>query len=279
GNIISFIVLHKKEPATTNILLQGLAITDTLYLWSALFSRLLPSIYRYTNDLNDEFWLEIRPYSVPIASTALTASNWMVVVVTIDRYIYICHPLKAERWCTFHRARLAPIFVWLFAIIYTFPRFFELTIAWKKDFCRDVMILMLGRDWLGKQPLYNIIYKISINFVLRLAIPVITIITLNAKLIIEIHRSNRTCPDCISSISSTCESGNCARNIRLEMKRKKSHENSITRVLIAICVIFMLCLVPVFISTIINFIKLTHIKTDKFIQAHNYIVVTANTLS
>ena len=45
------------------------------------------------------------PYIYPLGLTAQTASVYLTVSITVERYIVVCHPLKARSLCTPKRTR------------------------------------------------------------------------------------------------------------------------------------------------------------------------------
>ena len=58
---------------------------------------------------------------------AQTASVYLTVLVTIERFIVVCHPLKARSLCTTKRTRLGVLLVMSFSVLYNMSRFFEYT--------------------------------------------------------------------------------------------------------------------------------------------------------
>ena len=56
---------------------------------------------------------------------AQTASVYLTLAVTLERYVAVCHPLRARSLCTWRRARLCVVAVLLFAITYNLPRWWE----------------------------------------------------------------------------------------------------------------------------------------------------------
>ena len=48
------------------------------------------------------------------------------MTVTVERYVAVCHPLKARSWCTCKRGRLAVVVIGLCSFCYNLPRFFEI---------------------------------------------------------------------------------------------------------------------------------------------------------
>ena len=65
------------------------------------------------------------PYVYPMGLTAQTASVYLTVVVTIERYIVVCWALRARYLCTVGRAKLSIIIVCLCSILYNASRFAE----------------------------------------------------------------------------------------------------------------------------------------------------------
>ncbi len=53
------------------------------------FIKTMESVFPYTT-----------PYVYPIGLIAQTASVYLTVLVTVERYIAVCHPLKAKLMCT-----------------------------------------------------------------------------------------------------------------------------------------------------------------------------------
>jgi len=101
GNLLSMMVLRRDRdrPNATNWLLQALAVVDTFYLLACIFIHPLKTI----NDVGDPEGARatlrrVFPYMEPqawvLASTAQTAAVWLVLLVTVDRYVAVCQPLK-----------------------------------------------------------------------------------------------------------------------------------------------------------------------------------------
>ena len=70
-------------------------------------------------------WLDLFYFSVGLM--AQTASVYLTVLVTVERFIVVCHPLKARSLCTTTRTRLGVLIVMSFSVLYNFSRFFEYT--------------------------------------------------------------------------------------------------------------------------------------------------------
>jgi len=60
-----------------------------------------------------------------MAYITATAAVWMVVVLNADRYVAICRPLHAAQYSTLPLLRRAVAVLWVLAVLYNLPRFFE----------------------------------------------------------------------------------------------------------------------------------------------------------
>ncbi|VDP74020.1 unnamed protein product [Echinostoma caproni] len=61
------------------------------------------------------------------ADLMYVTSVWLTVAFTSDRYMMICHPFTAKRWCTVRLAKCIIFTIYLASVIYGIPRYFEYT--------------------------------------------------------------------------------------------------------------------------------------------------------
>lgn len=103
GNIISFIVFVatslRKLPSSTY--LAALAFSDTGFL-GALLITWMPNVN--IQMVNTNGWCQVIVY---ITYCCSFTSVWYVVLFMFERYIVVCHPLKAPRICTKTRSGVA----------------------------------------------------------------------------------------------------------------------------------------------------------------------------
>ncbi|KAL7641811.1 UNVERIFIED_CONTAM: hypothetical protein RMT77_007685 [Armadillidium vulgare] len=116
--------------SSINCCLVGLASFDAILLTTSLLMFGIPAIPEYTGAMiwyqRDVFpWVTLAAY--PLGTIAQTGSVYLTVTVTVERYVAVCHPLKARSLCTYGRAKLYVIFAALFSFLYNFPRFWEVT--------------------------------------------------------------------------------------------------------------------------------------------------------
>ncbi|NXA45489.1 TRFR protein, partial [Nothocercus julius] len=123
GNImVVLVVLRTKHMRTpTNCYLVSLAVADLMVLVAAGLPNITESlygswVYGYVGCLCITY----------LQYLGINASSFSITAFTIERYIAICHPIKAQFLCTFSRAKKIIIFVWAFTSIYCMLWFFLL---------------------------------------------------------------------------------------------------------------------------------------------------------
>ena len=260
GNALSVAVLRRDRDKknTTNWLLQTLAVADTLYLCASVFVQTLKTINADTNwwpDLQRAFpYLE--PYIWPFASIAQTITVWLVMLVTIDRYIAVCLPLKTNMR-TLQRTKLAVAIVVIAAILYNVPRFLEREIITKFDSCTNRTILETKKTKFRENRVYFLVYKTIMYFIFRTIGPLLALIILNLRLVKALRE---------------------VRKKHRDMTRSTKHRENITLMLVVVVTVFILCELPDLIVRIV-FAFLVFAKSGSYnIWTLRYINVTSNAL-
>lgn len=107
GNILSFVILRKSMMrVSTYFYLAVLALADLLVLYIGLL-RLWTGEITGVDIRNNNNW--ICKITIFLTYTASDFSVWLIVAVTVERYIAVCHPLKASILCSVQRARIVTI--------------------------------------------------------------------------------------------------------------------------------------------------------------------------
>uniref|UniRef100_UPI00398F850A thyrotropin-releasing hormone receptor-like n=1 Tax=Pristiophorus japonicus TaxID=55135 RepID=UPI00398F850A len=125
GNVmVVLVVLKTKHMRTpTNCYLVSLAIADLIVLLAAGLPNITESVaaswvYGYVGCLCITY----------LQYLGINASSCSITAFTIERYIAICHPIKAQFICTVSRAKKILAFVWAFTSVYCVMWFFLLDI-------------------------------------------------------------------------------------------------------------------------------------------------------
>ncbi|XP_013880272.1 thyrotropin-releasing hormone receptor b [Austrofundulus limnaeus] len=115
GNVMVILVVlttrHMRTP--TNCYLVSLAAADLMVLTAAGLPAITDSIF--------VTWVFGRAGCLSITYLqylGINASSCSISAFTIERYIAICHPIKAQSLCTLSRAKRIILFVWTFTSVY-----------------------------------------------------------------------------------------------------------------------------------------------------------------
>ena len=231
GNSLVFIVFWKDNIKTSaSYLFQHLALVD-----SALLLVLVPlgpvyGFVTYTNWMTGfwEIFPYLRAYMVPVAHIAELSSIWVVVLVAVNRYIAVCFPFKALRWCTIAKVKKQLAFVLLSAVLYSIPVFAENRVKYVTYDNGTTYEPHLGNTKFGKAKLYHVIYYDVLHFAFVAAGPLLTLTFVNIRLIQALKARRRKRMELVSQL--------------------QQNDNNITVVLIIAIVVFVVCQIPAFIG-------------------------------
>ena len=231
GNLLAFIVLRSDSSnKMVSFLLQALAIADNAYLLICLLLQVTKAVNDCTNWMPILYlsFAHMEMYIWPLASVTQMTGVWLVVLVTLDRYLAICHPFhRSHSWMNQH-ARKVAVLIPIIALLYNTPRFLEQCVIYGPDLCND----NLRRAWSIKTALRNddkyiFVYKTLMFFVFRMIIPLLSLTILNIKLMLTLKEASRD-------------------RRRLTTSQPDSRD-SFTLILVSIVSVFILCQVPDFI--------------------------------
>ncbi|KAK3765717.1 hypothetical protein RRG08_026190 [Elysia crispata] len=105
GNTCSFAVLRQKTMRQQSIYMYlcALAVFDSLVLYVGLLRLWLGEITG-TDIRNMSPW--VCKSTLMLGYTCSDVSVWLIVAVTVERYIVVCHPLRARAFCQQLRAKI-----------------------------------------------------------------------------------------------------------------------------------------------------------------------------
>ena len=226
GIILTVVVLGRKNMTTSkNSYLTALAIADQGFL---VF---LASEFFASETMSMEVYYKYYLYSGNIApifvETFLMASVWLTVVLAVERYIAICHPLKAISICTVNRARLIIAVIFVLSFISRILRFFEFKITSSLS-CNHTLYHALPTE-MALSDSYKKTYPIIVDCIFGCVWPMIALVLFNIKLILEIKRSSKY-----------------PRFHDINMQNMISRDQlKITMILIGIIIVFFVCQAPI----------------------------------
>lgn len=117
GNALSFLVLVRCHMRSTSVYtyLMALAIADTCVLYVSAFKTWIKLISGF--ELLHTSALSCRLINF-FFLLSLHLSAWLIVLVTVDRFMVVWFPFKASSLCTVTRARLATVALVMISVAY-----------------------------------------------------------------------------------------------------------------------------------------------------------------
>ena len=228
ANFLTAVVLTRKTMhSSTNCFLTALALWDTMVLICTLFLMTL-------SHFSSTYEVTIHPYIVvyiyPLALVAQTSTVWITVSFTVERYIAVCHPLKAARMCSINRTRIVIVCVSIVSFIYNITRWFEyeLTNNSRKpsnktgENSTNQTFPFKPTEFHGDH-LYNTVYYSYLYPIIMFVIPLSSLAIFNTCLIHAVKKSQKQQKD---------------------MNVRQSRENNVTTMLVSVVIVFMMCQVP-----------------------------------
>lgn len=206
GNLLTIVVLNRddEKPKTTRFLLQTLATVDGFYLVVAVFVFPVDNLLR----MRSNYQFTIEPYLRYVQCVAETSAVWMVLPVTVDRYLAVCRPWKVE-WKELRRAKFAVAVVLVSAFLYGIPE------------------LITSFSYLDQHRYnsryYRLIYHVICYTILRAVGPLLTLIVLNGRLFREVL---------------------LMRKRHLDLTQRQAQPDNITLILVVIVTVFLVCQLP-----------------------------------
>ncbi|KAK0062347.1 thioredoxin domain-containing protein 17 [Biomphalaria pfeifferi] len=186
GIVPTMIVLSRKTMCTsTNCYLCALAVADLLFL-------LLVSSKIVVDQLADcRFYMEgsdlvFTVYSVIFMDTFTYLAVGVTVMLAVERYIAICRPMKAMMLCTVKRARIIIVALTVLCFVLSSPRFLDIDVSYVATDNGEQKAVVTW-SYLYDSKVYNYI----VTGLLLTILPLVILMILNLRLIVEIRRSSK----------------------------------------------------------------------------------------
>lgn len=255
ANIVSLIILSRPQMRSSiNCGLQGLAVFDTVVLMCAVLMMGLKKLGSKVQFLRI-YSLAISPYIIPVAYPvgliAQTGSVWTTVAVTVERYIAVCHPLKAKSMCTYRRARIFNAIIMVMSILYNIPRFWEVehTEVYSDELNKTIYKVVASQLRVNK--LYYEVYHIWLYIFVMYLIPFLILTVFNIYIWRTVRRANLE---------------------RQVLSRKQEGEFSLAIMLLCVVIVFLMCNI---LALIVNIIEYFDIFLSALVRVSN-LLITVN---
>ena len=120
GNVMVICVISRSKimRTATNCYLLSLAVADCVILMSAT----LPAIAEPCFQIKEWPWGRVMcSVLVFLQYLGINASTFSIAAFTVERYIGICHPMKAHVICSVSRAKRIIAILWILSVAYCSP--------------------------------------------------------------------------------------------------------------------------------------------------------------
>jgi preprotein translocase subunit SecG len=126
GNSLTLITMTRRIRERRNVVMsyhfRALAIWDIVFCAIGETQRLILTRFPNAFDLHGDFICKEYNY---LLFTSFGIAVWNVIIISIDRFVAVCFPLKASIWCTLKKARL------MYAFNIGFHLLFNMVKLWK----------------------------------------------------------------------------------------------------------------------------------------------------
>lgn len=127
-NVICIIIFVKFPKGSSTTIIQCYLVTLTIWqtalLISAFFLYCLPTLI-YGRVISHGYYVITYSFSYFLSNLTYTGSIWLVLTLTVDRFLALCHPLTHPSIGKRSRVKRLMVIVSLSAIVFSLPRFFE----------------------------------------------------------------------------------------------------------------------------------------------------------
>ena len=232
GNVLSLIVLAQRSMRTsTYSYLSALAVCDSLVLLFTVIL-LIKDINKPERGRQQWAWDEgiypyLFPYIHPAAFTFQVTSIWLTLSFTVDRYIMICHPFKAEPFCTVSRARKVIMMLYITGILFNVPKFFEYETVTIHLPLQNITKIGWDLTDFGRSHIFRELCHSWFYIVFVCGVPFLSLAVLNGCLMHAVHVSR-------------------VRGKEINAAEKKRNDTTI--MLTSVVVVFFICQTPALVS-------------------------------
>lgn len=122
GNVLSFLVLIRRRMRVTSVYfyLTVLSCSDTLVLYVSAFKTWVAEVSGFELMRVSDASCKVTTFLVLFG---LYVSSWIIVLLTVDRCVAVCFPLRAAWLCTVRHARRLTLALVLVICVYNFHVF------------------------------------------------------------------------------------------------------------------------------------------------------------
>ena len=241
-NILALMVLSRsnKIEDVTKVFLKSLTISDIIMC--VLYNIPAIGISATGNWPYGEVLCKIQALVLDPVSLSIYL---LVLAINVERYIYIIHPLKYQRFCSVFRARFVVVITWIFVILLKSP-------AGIKTAFKHVAFDAKHQACILLPPESNNVHKIYAASIMALCfLPLVIVICLYGRILQVAKKSAKRFDK---------SSGHGSRTISPELRIKRNTKGATTCLLLTLSIIFSMLPVSIVFS-----LEYRDIKVNKYV--------------
>ncbi|XP_064611660.1 probable G-protein coupled receptor 139 [Liolophura sinensis] len=240
GNVFSFLTLRQKSMAkiSTYFYLSVLSLSDFMVLYFGLLRLWVAELTNF--DIRDQSDTLCKLVMF-LGYVSSDLSVWLIIAVTVERYIVVAHPLKASTFCTVPKAKKATLAVVL--VLVSIHIHFMWSVKLSEDLTASPRCAQSG----GFQYFVTVIWPV-IDTLIYFVVPFVIISTMNAFIIWQVRKAKSGRVEMqnerIVSVSPNKPNSNCLLEGKKRSRNDKDSCTKITMMLLTISFAFVITTLP-----------------------------------
>lgn len=239
GNTLAIYVMirYAKMNTVTNIYILNLAVADELYILGIPFVG--------TNSVLS-YW----PYGVFFCKVYMTvdimsqfASTYCLTLMSIDRFLAVVYPIRSAKWRKLQVAKIFSGLVWVVSFVFALPVTIFSSVQEKFNTC--------NLSWPEPQDMWSIAF-IFYTSILSFFGPLVVISLCYLLIVIKVRSAG----------------------VRAGRTRRRRSERKVTRMVVIIVLVFVLCWGPFFTANIVNLVQVIPESTSTAVFFFTLVILT-----
>ncbi|XP_051570428.1 somatostatin receptor type 2-like [Myxocyprinus asiaticus] len=228
--VIYVILRYAKMKTVTNIYILNLAVADVLFMLSLPFIAIQLALVHWP------FGVALCRIVITVDSLNQFTSIFCLMVMSIDRYFAVVHPIKSTKLRKAHIAKTINLVVWVVSLLVNLPIVIYSGLITKPDGCFCTIV------WPEPQEAYYTAFMFY-TFFLGFFLPLLVICLCYLLIIIKVKSSG----------------------IRVGSTKRKHSEKKVTRMVSIVVAIFVFCWLPFYIFNVTS--VMGTISTTPFLRS------------
>uniref|UniRef100_A0A0N5BBP2 G_PROTEIN_RECEP_F1_2 domain-containing protein n=1 Tax=Strongyloides papillosus TaxID=174720 RepID=A0A0N5BBP2_STREA len=183
-----------------NILLAGMSVSDLVVCLLAVpvfIGTEIPTLFPKI-EVPPKILAYCIVYLYPITIMAGCMSVWMLVSITVDRYLAVCHPFMVRVYCTINRAKITVAVITIVTVAFNFVRFWEFDITEPSDETGGFAFKKLLRA----DPIFMLVYQNIAYIISQYLIPLFVLCLLNLEVAKTILKATEQRRELVTSVKT-----------------------------------------------------------------------------